>query len=230
MRANVSIRSIVEAVVNSMRYTGAITSVDASGSNWAISTPNTYDLFAGEKIVVGSVTHTVVGTTARTITVNGGEPVGSTWSANAPYFYFQTPIEVDSFRRIDLDGNKMKYPFIALFAPVDSSFEVNANSVYQEDASLWIVFMTETNASKWSIDTAYVSAIDYCRNMMLRFFSACEESGLVDFTEGYSVEKVEHEKYGLYTTNGHDKYFLNENISGVELKNLEFKIYKQNNC
>jgi hypothetical protein len=218
--------STIETIISRMRYTNSVSSIVASGSNWRFTTASNTGLVVGEYITIGAGSHKIINLpTSTSVIVDGIKPVGSSWIAQAPFFYHGTPDKIDPDRLKDMRGNEMKYPFICLFEPITS--DVTMSGSVAETCELWLVFMTTAN-NRNTTDEHHTIINEMCA-LMQRFITACEESGdLVNVPEDLNFRMIRHAQYGLVAkTQGHDKYFLKDNLSGVEIENFKLEIYKK---
>ncbi len=216
--------SVVESIVSSMRYTGNVSGIVASGSNWSFTTNDSTNLVVNEYITIGATSHKIISLPDSThVVVSGIKPVGQTWTADAPYFYHGTPDKIDPDRYKDVRGNELKFPFICLFEPLSS--DVYMSGSIAEDVELWLIFMTASNPI-WTTDQHH-SVIDDMYALSQRFLTACENYRGVNVPEDLRYRLIRHAQYGLVAkTKGHDKYILNDNLSGVEIENFKLSIYK----
>lgn len=149
------------------------------------------------------------------------------------YFYYGTPIETNTQRLKDKDGNVMKTPFICVFEPFDSDFVLSREDPVQETPNLWMVFMTGANYKDWMPEDYYTNAIKPMETLLLRFLNQCEkEEGLVNMTEYEDViSKTNHHQWGLtLNTKGSNTLLFNDALSGVEIKNFQLPVLKQYTC
>lgn len=140
-----------------------------------------------------------------------------------PQFYFGTPIKVDQDRQSDMTYNELKYPFCCLFAPITSDFYPSGESLIQEDAELWLIFMTANQSE---------DDIEDMNQLLLDFIKVCETStDIVLFDEEQRMKVTRYLEYGLYAkTKGIEKTLFRENLCGVEVESLKLRITKKYSC
>ena len=142
---------------------------------------------------------------------------------SAPHFYFGTPIKVDQDRQQDMDYNELKYPFVCLFAPITSEDYPSSESWIQEEANVWLIFMT---ANQSESDLTDMNAL------FNEFKAVCEAAtDLVIFDQEQRINVTRYLEYGLYAkTKGIERTLFRENLCGVEADGLRLKILKKYNC
>lgn len=222
---------IIETTIDNMRYSGVISDVVASGSNWTITIEDTTNLSVDDYITNASRRYKIVTKTNSTqIVVSGSQaPTATAWKSEAPYFYHGTPKTIDGQRAVDMVGNEMKYPFICLFEPLRSRNIVERSNDIAEEFDLWLVFMTKNNPN-WSTDEHHTNAINDMMELYNRFVEATENypTRIKLLEDGEQQPDItRHANFGLVAkTKGHEDYILNDNLSGVEVENFKLKVLK----
>jgi hypothetical protein len=166
------------------------------------------------------------------VIVNGVQPVGSTWTAEAPYYYHGTGIKLESERSKDIRGNEIPYPFICLFEPLKSKLNISNEKQIGEDVEAWIVFMTKNNL-QWTSDQFHDNAIDAMYALMQRFILECDKANdlLLINDEDQEISIVRHSEFGLIAkTKGAEKAVFQDHLAGVEMENFSLKILKKYTC
>ena len=217
---------VIETIVSRMRYSGDITDISADGDEWTITATNCNRLNLGEYVIIDNITYQITSLTTTSFNVVGSEPSGSEWTSQSPSFYHGTPVKVDADMYQDLNGNEMKFPFICLFEPLKSRLFTSRENPIGEDVELWLIFMDK---SRTDLTTdQHHSIIDNMYNLMTRFISECEKSSdIVEVSDDLTLDVIRHAEYGLIAkTKGHEKYLLNNNLSGVEIENYTLRIKK----
>ena len=148
-------------------------------------------------------------------------------------FYASTPIEVNNERVKDYsdDGVSLKYPFIALFEPIELDYEYDNSSPNYGDASLWMVFMTDANYCDWTTNEHYDNAIDMTNDILHNFLQTVEKR--IDNTIGRptGMQVIPHAKWGLVAKAfGYTSNLFADSLSGIELNNFNLPILKSNIC
>lgn len=222
---------ILEAVVDAMRYTGTVTSVTASGSNWSIAIDTT-DLKQYEYLTIASRRYKVESITDDyNCIVSGSQaPTTTSWKCEAPYFYHGSPKTIDGKRAVDMVGNEMKYPFICLFEPLRSKLDATRDNIVAEELELWLVFLTKCDANNQTTD--HYTEINDMYSLFLRFLEQTENYpqyiALLEDGDKQTPDITRHSEFGLVAkTKGHEDYILNDNLSGVEVDNFKLHILKQ---
>lgn len=140
-----------------------------------------------------------------------------------PHFYFGTPINVDQQRQQDMDYNELKYPFCCLFSPIVSDFYPSDESQIQEEADLWLIFMTANQTE---------SDLSNMNQLLIDFINTCKASSdLVIWDEDQRMKVTRFIEYGLYAkTKGIERTLFREGLCGVECEGLKLKILKKHYC
>lgn len=159
------------------------------------------------------------------------DKMNSKYAMTANYFV-GTPLETNNIRQKDVvtATAKLKYPFIALFEPIDFKIEPNKNSPIHGVASIWMVFMTENNHTAWTDAEIRTNAINPMAELVQKFLVAMEIKNGNTIGEHSNMTSTVHNKWGLVAKmQGHTANVFAEHLAGIEL-NFNLEILKNYTC
>jgi len=222
----------IDSIIDNIRDTYSIDSITNVGTTYTINTADTKDIANNDYVTINSVSYKISNLVADTSfdVTSLTSVTGSSWKADAPYYYYGTPIATGNTRNIDkLDGILMKYPFIAVLEPFDSEINLDTSDIIYKTANLWMVFMTESNPNDWNTEQHYTNAINNMTTLLRTFMLELVKSGKISELEGYT--ETNHSEWGLIAKNsGSTKTIFNENLSGVEITNFKLPLLKKYSC
>lgn len=214
------ITEIISAIIDSIRDTGTITSITKSGSVYTCFTANTKKLKQYYYVVINSKSYQITEIVANTyFKVSSTTAVtGTTWTAEAPYYYSGTPIAIDNTLKQIGEGAK-KYPIIVLFETIKQKIINDTTKATGINADLQLFFMDNANYRDWQTSDHYDNVIEPLQDYVDLFLAACNKSKYINFFELKDYNTVNHAKWGIYVENkGHIRSIFTDDLSGIELQ------------
>lgn len=224
-----TIETVVGNIIDLMRETASISSiVDLGGGQATINTSDTGTIAITDEgatvnpyITIGGTSYKVVAVvsdTSFTVEYSGGLPSGSTWKADAPYFFKGNLI--DQSQEIDRtkDFNK-KYPAIILPEVTRIRYINNPLDINEMIASVDLFFMNLCNYEDWAIEDFYTKVVDKMEIMALDFNTKADGYRYVGELDDSDATINKISKWGVQVfrngADGQDTLF-NDNLGGVQ--------------
>ena len=215
MRGAESIISAVSQIVSQMTPVITITANIVNGTNWKLSTCNTYWITVGMRVTINSIVYKVVSFVEDDyIIVSGPSQPAVTWfQLPAPEFWHGSHRKVNAERS---DKPDVRTPFVYL--PVPEVTEINdedSDKIY--DANIRPIFLRGYDSKYDTIDNQQTLYIDPC-NKMADYFLEIVETLDAYYERPESIIRKEWMNFGSETVWGNDKLIFNQPLSGVEIR------------
>lgn len=216
-------------LVDKLRETAAVTSITTVGTTHTIATADTGSVSAGDEIIIGGVTYTVVTVTHDTnFTVTAtAAPVGTTWKAASPYYFHGTPTVVNvEF----INSHKERGTFIFLFEVINEEIQRAEDyaGLTERTADLEMFFMQFCNAEDWTTDEHYSNVINTIATLVQQFETDCIDDSrvtiggtsylILNASDMNSLTKTNNADWGNFLRGkGFTDRILNNPFSGCSL-------------
>lgn len=224
-----TIETLVGNIIDKMRETASVSSiVDLGGGVAQINTSDTGTLTISDEgetvnpyVTIGGTSYQVVAVVADTsfnVKYSGGLPSGSTWKADAPYFFKGNLI--DQSQEIDRTKDfNQKYP--AIIMPEITSIRLinDPLDINEMVASISLFFMNLANYEDWSIDDFYTKVVDKMELLAIDFNTEADKHRHTGELDDFDATINKISKWGVFTIiNGADgqETLFNDNLSGVQ--------------
>ncbi len=216
-----TLREFIESIIEGLRDTSPITLITDNGNGTFTITTDPLNLSVdngiGDYVTISGISYQISNLTAGSFDITSSVAViGSTWTANAPYYFHGTPIAVnEQLRKIQIGKQKASMIYLAEILRERINNDPLSRIASEQDIALF--FMDNANFPDWTTTQHYTNVITPMRALVTEFITALKASPRVGEFEEYDL--INHAKWGLYIDNkGHKKNIFDENLSGVEMQ------------
>ena len=220
---------LIEEIINSIRDTFAITSIDdLGGGYYTINTTDTKDLADDDYVTISGNSYQVSELVADTSfkVSSTTEVIGTLWIADAPYYFHGTPIAIANTINHIFDG-KLKYPVIILFERLRERVNDDITMEIGRIAPLRMFFGTLSKYADWTTDEHYTNVLIPIQTLVDGFVEALKKSAKIGELETHEEEP--RANWGLFRDDsGSVKSIFNENLSGKEFS-IDLPIVREQN-
>lgn len=215
MRGSENVIAAVSSIVSQMTPVVTITANVADGSNWRLSTCNTYWITTGMILTIGGESFRVESFVEDSYIVVSGDaqPVGTWFQLSAPEFWHGTHRKVDAERK-----NKQDVRNWIVYLPIPDVLELgDEDSEYSYEANIRPLFLTGYDQRYDNIAQQQSLYINPANKMADYYLDVLEDNNN-SFEYPEDITRKEWPNFGDPTIWGNDKLIFNQRLSGVELR------------
>lgn len=221
--------NVFNDIVASMRATGSITDITASGSDSVITSVNS--LVAGEVVTMDDVDYIVKSPTSSQFTVSG-TVTASTWAAKAPYYDYGHPQEIANILTSKTGHQTkkyQKYPLIVFYTDVrikrgDAKFygklERQFISIIGQSAEGYSSKQRYDNVITPILYPLYVQLLSKIRTS--RYFMGVNPR--------VNHDLIERPFWGSTSKYGNIENMFNDPLDALEMANISILLRESTNC
>lgn len=203
--------------------------VDNEDGTFTLETCNTFHLQPLFKITIGVIEYEITAVSHNTsITIKGEEfPTVNTFSVYNPFLHYGRVSDVNEELVLITDSSQ-KTPLMYVMQDFSETY-YNQDEAKDRDSPLRILFMTQADNVKWTIDDHYNQAVKPMRNLAYSFIQFAEQQAYIGIIDRYEItDRIKLGKQRSETEK--PKALFGGFLSGVEL-NVNLPVLKSvNDC